>query len=82
MGRIEVLLYAARRLADDALRQAALDLAAQTVSRARDADGLYRWAPPGNDTFIPAFFTGAAGVGYTLLRLADASELPCVLCLE
>ena len=33
------------------------------------------------DLFDPTFFTGAAGIGYVLLRLADPS-LPCVLALD
>jgi type 2 lantibiotic biosynthesis protein LanM len=82
MGRVDVLLEAARRLSDNELRRSAWNLAGQTLARARTRDGCYRWPPSENAIIPPSFFTGASGVGYGLLRLAAIRELPCVLCLE
>jgi type 2 lantibiotic biosynthesis protein LanM len=80
LGRAEILLQAALRLGDPGYRRAAREIAARAVDHSRD--GLYRWSKPGDERFTPVFFTGAAGIGYTLLRLHGSPDLPCILCLE
>lgn len=82
LGRVEVLLEASVRRGDEELRQAAELLAWSTLERAA-ATGSFAWRndmAPG--LFDPTFFTGAAGIGYTLLRLADPNGLPCLLLLD
>jgi type 2 lantibiotic biosynthesis protein LanM len=80
LGRAEILLQAALQLNDQGYRRAAQEIAARALDHSRD--GLYRWSKPGDERFNPVFFTGAAGIGYTLLRLHGSTDLPCVLCLE
>ncbi|MFP5288662.1 MAG: lanthionine synthetase LanC family protein [Thermoanaerobaculia bacterium] len=82
MGKAEVLLYAHQVLGEEGFRTAADGIASQVVSRSRDQGGQYRFFPPGDDRFNLSFFKGAAGIGYTLLRLARPGLLPCVLRLE
>ncbi len=79
MGRADVLLQASRALADGELAAAAERLADRVVTAAAGR-GTYSWSSP-DEVFTPAFFTGAAGIGYALLRLTDPT-LPCVLGLE
>ncbi len=82
MGRAESLLFASEALGDEALGQAAEELARSVLAR-RDAAGSFRWRKEmSSDLFDPTFFTGASGVGYTLLRLAAPRRLPCVLALD
>jgi type 2 lantibiotic biosynthesis protein LanM len=83
MGRAEALLLGAQVLGNPELRLAAGNIAARAMARAEFREGLYRWSEdPDDKRFTPSFFTGAAGIGYTLLRLANPAELPCVLGLE
>jgi lantibiotic modifying enzyme len=82
MGRAEVLLHAYEVLGEAQWLQAAEEIASHTVSRNRGQDGLYPWLIPGDERFAPNFFRGAAGVAYTLLRLARPSLLPCVLSMK
>jgi lantibiotic modifying enzyme len=82
LGRVEILLYAAQRLGRPDLLEEAYSLTAKVLRRAR-SKGRFGWTQdPTVDTFDPSFFTGAAGVGYTLLRLAKPDALPCLLLLE
>jgi len=79
-GRLEALCRAGER-GHARARAAARELAGGILRRA--ATGRLRWRaapPPGH--FDPTLFTGAAGVGYTLLRLAAPGRLPCVALLE
>ena len=82
MGRSEILLQAHAALGDECLLAAAEATAFRAVLRSRGQDGRYSWTGPGDERFFPSFFTGAAGIGYSLLRLARPSLLPCVLALE
>jgi len=77
MGRAEILVQASRQLGRADLLRAAEEIAAGVVARAAG-----RWFDPGLDGSNPGFFRGAAGMGYTLLRLAGTKPLPCVLALE
>jgi type 2 lantibiotic biosynthesis protein LanM len=82
MGRAEILLYASQKLERPDLLSAAHELAGLVLKRAR-ARGRFGWvADPDVDVFDPSFFTGAAGVGYSLLRLVRPDLLPCLLLLE
>jgi type 2 lantibiotic biosynthesis protein LanM len=82
LGRAEVLLYAARRLAEPALREEALGIAGRVLQRAAGAGGFGCAPGAGADLADPSFFRGEAGIGFTLLRLAGPGELPCPLLLE
>jgi type 2 lantibiotic biosynthesis protein LanM len=82
LGRAEVLLQSHQVLGEERLRRAAEATASQAVRRSRDEGGRYRLPGHGDDGSAPFFFTGAAGIGYALLRLARPSLLPCVLALE
>lgn len=76
-GRVEALHRAAQILEDPALKTAATALL-----RGRFAAGRPAWRfASSSGRFDPTFFTGAAGIGYTLLRLA-APSLPSVLLLS
>ncbi|HEY6320118.1 MAG TPA: lanthionine synthetase LanC family protein [Thermoanaerobaculia bacterium] len=77
MGRAEILFEASCRLGREDLLGAAQEIAADVVARVAG-----RWFDPGLDGSNPGFFRGAAGMGYTLLRLAGVKPLPCVLALE
>lgn len=68
-GRAEILLRADRSLADGSTLADARALALRVIGRG---------APGGG----PTLFRGLAGIGYTLLRLADPERLPCILSLE
>jgi type 2 lantibiotic biosynthesis protein LanM len=76
MGRVEVLIEGSRRLGRPELLEAAHQQAEWAVRRAQRAGG-YR-TQSGLGMVDPGFFSGTAGIGYTLLRLAH-SELPSVL---
>lgn len=77
-GSIDLMLVAADRLARPALADAAARLAAAVVRRARSRRS---YATGIEDRYTPGFLQGAAGVGYTLLRVADP-RLPCALLWE
>ncbi|HEV7507432.1 MAG TPA: type 2 lanthipeptide synthetase LanM [Thermoanaerobaculia bacterium] len=82
MGRVEILLAASRKLDDESLYEEARKLATAVVRRGQEQGG-YRWVlEPGSAAFDPSFFTGASGVGYTLLRLAGPGLVPNILSLE
>lgn len=81
LGKMEVLLEAGRRLSRPEWVDAGRRRAAAVIARA-DADrgGFYSIIGSTNSMFLPGFFSGLAGIGYQLLRLADMSgRLPSVL---
>ncbi len=81
VGRAEVLLYAGQRLGAPRHLDAALDLAGEVLRRAQ-GENRFGWLPEGEVyQFDPAFFNGAAGVGYSFLRIAEPDVLPCALLL-
>ncbi len=82
MGRVEALLYASRRLADESLLKDALVLADRVVRRAQERGTYTVTAARGTDHFSPSLFQGYGGIGYTLLRLARPEALPCLLLME
>lgn len=82
MGRAAVLISAFRYQDNLNLRQAAAEISCDVLRRA-DRRGRLSWRYEGAwDHEVPLFFTGAAGVGYTLLRLVAPHELPCPLLLS
>ncbi|HEY4592075.1 MAG TPA: lanthionine synthetase LanC family protein, partial [Thermoanaerobaculia bacterium] len=82
LGRAEILLRAYEALGEEGLLRGAEEIATRAVARSREQGGDYLWSGKADGRFVPSFFTGAAGVGYALLRLARPSLLPCVLALE
>ncbi len=81
-GRIAVLQVAADRLGNESLREEARELAGRVLDRARSRGGFRFSSGRGTDLYAPSLFQGAAGIGYTLLRLARPAELPCLLTLD
>ena len=82
MGLIELLVFAYQRLGREELLTTARALMARVSERA-SIHGDYRLsAARGTSAFAPTLFQGIAGVGYTLLRLAEPQELPCILLFE
>jgi lantibiotic modifying enzyme len=77
MGRVEALIEGSRSLARPELLKAAHQRAGWAVRRAQRA-GAYR-TQSGLGMVDPGFFSGIAGIGYTLLRLAKPESLPSVL---
>lgn len=79
-SRIEFLLRAARILDDPTYREQAWTIALEMVQQA-DQNGQFVVPWQTEHWYNPTFFTGEAGIGYSLLRLVDP-ELPCVLLWE
>jgi lantibiotic modifying enzyme len=75
IGRVEILNTAGRLLGRPELVRQARALAGRVLQRAADR-GLSL------DASLSSLFRGAAGVGYSLLRLARPDRLPCLLLLE
>jgi len=75
-GRVELLLTAAQRLDRPEIAEVAMRFGKQMLVRAEQRRGfafnsfLPRWVAR------PQFLHGMAGIGYTLLRLADPDRLP------
>ncbi|GHO84959.1 type 2 lanthipeptide synthetase LanM family protein [Dictyobacter formicarum] len=82
LGRIDILSTAAHRLHRPDLALAAEQAMWQIVMR---AEGIGRFSL---DPLLPrqvnnfGFFQGTAGLGYSLLRMAAPTQLPCVLLWE
>jgi lantibiotic modifying enzyme len=82
MGMIEMLLSAYQRMGDVRSLQAAHALM-ERVWRRKNGKGQYDFLMTrGTEIFPPSLFQGVAGVGYTLLRLAEPESLPCLLLLD
>jgi lantibiotic modifying enzyme len=82
IGRIELLLYAYRRLGGGESLESAKALMARVLDRAQTEGRFQLSAARGTESFAPSLFQGIAGIGYTLLRLAEPEALPCLLLLE
>jgi type 2 lantibiotic biosynthesis protein LanM len=82
-GRVEVLLTAGVRLVGDGAADAARQIAARVVERARRLRH-FRLSTPGFEyrVFDAGLFRGLSGIGYELLRLAAPDRLPSVLWFE
>lgn len=81
-GRLELLLKAGLMLRQPPLVEQARQLARTLLARAERTGGFPLF--PGHPPYLysPCFFTGTAGIGYELLRLAAPGELPSVLLFE
>lgn len=73
LGRAQILAFAARRLQDAEMLEAADHLTLQVLRRAKGRGGF---------GLPPFFFKGLAGVGYALLDLAAPGDLPLPLLLS
>lgn len=80
-GRIDVLLHAYRKLDAPIYLEAACDLAAGVVERAR-RNGYYSFRLGGVALLDLRLFTGLSGLGYSLLRLTAPDLVPCVTALD
>lgn len=81
MGRIDVQLEHARATGDPALAESLRRDASYVVDRYRRTGSFRLMLNAPNKVFAPGLFTGAAGIAYALLRLADPN-LPSVLAYE
>jgi hypothetical protein len=80
MGRADILAYAFSKLGEPGFYDTACEIARGVLVKAEKTgrfQGLVR-----SDYRDPSFFSGEAGIGYTLLRLACPGELPCLLAVE
>lgn len=79
-GRVEFLLRASRSLGEPGYRDEARRLASASVRRSETAEQFStQWQT--NHWYNPSFFSGEAGIGYSMLRFVDQS-LPSVLLWE
>lgn len=78
-GRIEFLLSASQKLSRPDLFTSAQKIATQVTLRANYAKSFRYYPSSAAHTFNPGFFQGAAGIGYTLLRLIEPKLLPSIL---
>jgi type 2 lantibiotic biosynthesis protein LanM len=78
LGNIELLLTAAQLLGRSEDRND-LERATAEVVETIEANGFVTGVPLGVET--PGFMTGLAGIGYELLRLAEADTVPAALLL-
>lgn len=78
-GKVEVLLFAAEKM-PEADAGAAARRAARLLERRRERGGFFGMVACEHPD--PTLFTGEAGIGYSLLRLAHPGRLPCVLAME
>lgn len=76
-GRMELLIEAAHQLSRPELLEIAHQQAAYVVTAAEEI-GFQIFPKPFQGIYNPGFFSGTAGIGYELLRLAHPS-LPSVL---
>lgn len=76
-GRLDVLFCAGHKQQSASLIESARCRGA-AIARQAEQRGCWGWQS-GNDRQNPGFFTGLAGVGYTLLRFAHPELLPCVM---
>jgi type 2 lantibiotic biosynthesis protein LanM len=82
LGRADVMLVAASRLARPDLAKVASRWAWQIVTRTAETGtfALHPLLPKG--VYNPGFFQGTAGIGYELVRIAYPDALPSVLLWE
>jgi type 2 lantibiotic biosynthesis protein LanM len=76
-GAVELLIESSQ----EARNNAPMEQARKLVARRLEGDTM-RWVVIPGQTHVvpqPGFFQGVAGIGYSLLRLDRASELPCIM---
>jgi type 2 lantibiotic biosynthesis protein LanM len=81
-GRIDVLLTAAYTLQRPDWHAVAQQLTAWMVQRAQQNNTFQLYVNVPSTVYNPALFQGAAGIGYTLLRLTAPEALPSLLLWE
>lgn len=82
LGRVEALLVGGERFSRSDWYESAFQNASNVVAKAKRT-GAYQLFPNlPNSVFNPGFFSGTAGIGYQLLRLAQPEQLPSVLLWE
>ncbi|MEM9304535.1 MAG: type 2 lanthipeptide synthetase LanM, partial [Pseudomonadota bacterium] len=81
LGRIDIQLEHARAMQDEALERGVRQDAAYVLGRYHEKGGFRMFMNTPTQVFSPGLFVGAAGIGMTLLRLADDS-LPCVMAFD
>ena len=82
LGRAEVLLVAAQRLARPEFAAVAARATAWVVRRARDTGAYNLFPEQPRDVYSPGLFQGTTGIGYQLLRQAAPTVVPSVLLLQ
>lgn len=82
VGRVEVLLSAAGRLSHPELAETARCQVGQIVTQASQTGTFLLHPLLPKQIYCPGFFTGTAGIGYELLRVANPAVLPSVLLWE
>ena len=80
LGRLDVLLEAHRVLGEGQCLDRARQLAKAVVVRAAERGGYV--VGPQTGIYVPSLYQGMAGVGYQLLRVANPSAYPSVLCFQ
>lgn len=82
MGRVDFLITASDRLHQPEMLTNARAQVSQVVHLARQKGGYT--AEPGlnHSIYVPGFFRGEAGIGYTLLRLIAPQQFPSILLIE
>jgi type 2 lantibiotic biosynthesis protein LanM len=81
-GRIEILATLGQRLGRPDWVAQAQAHAAQMIARTQAREGYQATSAQLRGLFVPGLFQGLAGIGYTWLRLAFPTELPCLLLWE
>ena len=82
MGEVELLLTAGLRWGDDTLLACAHERASRVVRRLRSVERGATSRPESIHFIDPALYRGAAGIGYSLLRLCCPEILPSLLSWE
>ncbi|MBW4508806.1 MAG: type 2 lantipeptide synthetase LanM family protein [Scytonematopsis contorta HA4267-MV1] len=78
-GRMETLLIASRQFSRPEMFSVVQKQAAALIQNAKKTGNFQISSPPFEQVYNPSFFSGVAGVGYQLLRLAYPDILPSVL---
>jgi type 2 lantibiotic biosynthesis protein LanM len=81
LGRLDIQLEYAIRMQSSMLDSIQRDTAF-VVQRYQANGGFRFFVDTPSKVFCPGLFSGAAGIGYALLRLSNPGVLPCVLSLE
>ncbi|MEO6911506.1 MAG: type 2 lanthipeptide synthetase LanM family protein [Edaphobacter sp.] len=81
LGRLDIQLEYAIRMQNSTLESIQKDTAF-VVQRYYANGGFRFFVDTPSKVFCPGLFSGAAGIGYALLRLSNPGTLPCVLALD
>ncbi len=81
-GLLETLLVASQKLSRPDLLETARKKANLIIERAERNGGFQLFPNLTENLYSPSFFQGTAGIGYTLLRLANPTSLPSILLWE